>query len=110
MGARMDWGHGFIPRIDQRNWSGVDRALGPPGRLPLEGSPLAVPWVIVDLAWVRTKPSVLADLRGHGVRVLLDGHGWRYREFATFGVAKLTSQPYAPPAPLEASDLDAVRR
>jgi len=106
----MDWGHGFIPRIDQRNWSGVDRALGPPGRLPLDGPPLDVPWAIVDLPWVRTKPSVLADLRGHGVRVLLDGGGWRYRELATFGVARLTNQSFAPQAPLDASDLGAVRQ
>ena len=87
----MDWGHSFIPRIDQRNWSGVDRALGPPGRLPLEGAPLDVPWAILDLAWVRTKPAVLADLRGHGVHVLLDGSGWRYREPATFDIAYATA-------------------
>lgn len=74
----MDWGHGFIPRIDQRNWAGVDRALGPPGRLPLDGPPLDVPWTIVDLACARTKPSVLAELRAHGVKILLDGSGWRY--------------------------------
>ena len=38
----MDFGHGFVPRIDKRNWSGIDRALGPPGRLPLD-DPLELP-------------------------------------------------------------------
>jgi hypothetical protein len=77
--------------------------------LPLDGTPLDVPRAIVDLPWVRTRPSVVADLHSHGVRVLLDGGGWRYREFATLGVSKLTNQPYAPAGPLEVSDLKAVR-
>jgi hypothetical protein len=26
----MDFGHGFVPQIDKRNSSGIDRALGSP--------------------------------------------------------------------------------
>ena len=33
---QLDFGHGFVPRIDKRNWTGVDSALGPPGRLPFD--------------------------------------------------------------------------
>ncbi len=44
----LNFGHGFVPRIDKRNWSGVDRALalgGPPGCLPL-GDGVDLPWAI----------------------------------------------------------------
>ena len=39
---QLDFGHGFVPRIDKRNWTGADSALGPPGRLPFD-DPLDLP-------------------------------------------------------------------
>jgi hypothetical protein len=103
----MDFGHGFVPRIDKRNWSGIDRALGPPGRLPLD-DPLELPWLIVDLAWALGKPSIIDALHAHGVRVIGDASAWRYREQATFTIETMATAPYAPTAPID-SDGAAIR-
>ena len=97
----MDFGHGFVPRLDKRNWAGVDRALGPPGRLPLD-EPVDLPWVIVDLAWVMGKPSVVQALHAHGVKVIADSSAWRYREYATFSIDAMSRAPYAPSDPIGA--------
>ncbi len=88
----MDFGHGFVPRLDKRNWPGVDRALGPPGRLPLD-EPLDLPWVIVDLAWVVGKPFGRPGLHAHGVKVIADASAWGYREYATFSIAPCRAPP-----------------
>ena len=104
----MDWGHGFIPRIDRRNWSAVDRALGPPGRLPVDGTLLDLPWTIVDLDYARYRPSVIGELHAHGAKIVLDGGGWRYRESATFSVAAFTKRPFAPTQPLDLSDRSGI--
>jgi hypothetical protein len=103
----MDFGHGFVPRIDKRNWSGIDRALGPAGRLPLD-DPLELPWVILDLAWALGKPSIVDALHAHGVRVIGDASAWRYREQATFTIETMATAPYAPTAPIR-SDGTAIR-
>lgn len=96
---KLDFGHGFVPRIDKRNWTGVDSALGPPGRLPFE-DPLDLAWGIVDLALAHRKPTVVTDLHAHGVKVLADSSAWRYRESSTFAVEAMMSLPYAPPEPI----------
>ena len=82
--ADVDFGHGFLPRIDKPNWAGVDRAPGPAGRLPL-GDGLDLGWAIVDQAYARLRPSMPKDLRDHGVGLICDSSAWRYREVATFG-------------------------
>src|SRR5438046_2877427 len=97
----MDFGHGFVPRLDKRNWAGVERALGPPGRLPLDEA-VDLPWVIVDLAWVTGKPSVVEALHAHGVKVIADSSAWRYREYATFSIDAMSRAPYAPSDPIGA--------
>lgn len=99
----MDLGHGFLPRIDKRNWTGVDKTLGPPGRLPL-GDGVDLPWVIADHGYARKVPSMPKALRDHDVKMLLDSSAWRYREAATFSIEAMTSAPYAPPAPLAEVD------
>jgi hypothetical protein len=101
----MDSGHGFVPRLDKRNWAGVDRALGPPGRLPLD-EPVDLPWVIVDLAIGMGKPSVVQALHAHGVKVHADSSAWRYREYATFSVDAMSRAPYAPSDPIGARGAD----
>lgn len=95
----MDFGDGFLPRIDKRNWTGVDRALGPPGRLPL-GDGVELDWAIVDHAYARTRPSMPEALASHGVKTIVDSSAWRYREEATFDVGAMASAPYAPSSPL----------
>ncbi len=96
---QLDFGHGFVPRIDKRNWTGVDSALGPPGRLPFD-DPLDLPWAIVDLALAHHKPTVVTDLHARGVKVIADSSAWRYRETSTFAIAAMTNVPYAPVEPL----------
>lgn len=94
------FGHGFVPRIDKRNWTGVDRALGPPGRLPL-GDGVDLPWAIVDHAYAHVRPEMAQALRDHEVQVLYDSSAWRYREAATFSIESMTKAPYAPSHPIE---------
>lgn len=99
----MDFGHGFLPRIDKRNWTGVDRALGPPGRLPL-GDGVELDWAIVDHAYARARPSMPEALASHGVKTIVDSSAWRYREQPTFDVDAMASAPYAPDSPLTHRD------
>jgi len=104
----MEFGHGFLPRIDKRNWTGVDRALGPPGRLPL-GDGLELPWAIADHAYAHKLPSMVRALHDHDVKVICDSSAWRYREVPTFGIEAMTAPPYAPKEPIGQVD-DAFRR
>ncbi len=76
----MEFGHGFLPRIDKRNWTGVDRTLGPPGRLPL-GDGLELPWAITDHAYAHKLSSMVGALHDHDVKVICDSSAWRYRRF-----------------------------
>lgn len=101
----LDFGHGFVPRIDKRNWIGVDRALGPPGRLPL-GYGVDLRWVIVDHAYAHLRPEMVQALRDHDVRVLCDSSAWRYRESVTFSIEAMAKAPYAPPRPIDAPGED----
>ncbi len=98
---KLDFGHGFVPRIDKRNWTGVDSALGPPGRRPFD-DPLDLPWAIADLSFTHRKPTIVTDLHAHGVKVLADSSAWRYREASTFSIEAMMSVPYAPIDPLGA--------
>jgi hypothetical protein len=89
-------------RIDKCNRTGIDTALGPPGRLPFD-DPLDLAWAIVDLALTRDKPTVVTDLHAHGVKVIADSSAWRYRETSTFAIDSMTNVPYAPGEPLGAT-------
>ncbi|MGD9996594.1 MAG: hypothetical protein AB7L17_11825 [Ilumatobacteraceae bacterium] len=95
----MEFGHGFLPRIDKRNWTGVDRTLGPPGRLPL-GDGLDLPWAVADHAYAHKTPSIMRALHDHDVKVICDSSAWRYREAATFRVDAMAAAPYAPKEPV----------
>jgi hypothetical protein len=88
-----------MPRIDKRNWTGVDSALDPPGRLPFD-DPLDLSWSIVDHALAHRRPTVIADLHAHGVNVLADSSAWRYRETSTFAVDAMMNLPYSPSEPI----------
>lgn len=104
----INFGHGFLPRIDKRNWPGVDRALGPPGRLPL-GDGVDLPWAIIDHAYAHVRPEMVQGLRDHDVQLICDSSAWRYREPATFSVHSMTAAPYAPPRPVDVAGGDFQR-
>jgi len=89
----LDFGHGFIPRIGEENYKAVDRCVGP---TDLFSFSLDLPWAIVDGAWAERKPDLLATMREHGTKVLVDTHGWRYRYDSALGVEKLRSASWAP--------------
>lgn len=98
---QLDFGHGFVPRIDKRTgrvWTA--RSAHPavcrstirstcPGRSSTLPSP-------------SHKPTVVTDLHAHGVKVIADPSAWRYRETSTFAIAAMTNVPYAPAEPLGA--------
>lgn len=105
----MDFGHGFIPRIDARNAAGVDRAVGVPGQPTLEGVELRLPLVIAEGAWAATRPALLNHLKACGGQVLVDTSAWRFREPTTFSMAKYRATPYFPREPLHIDDEPALR-
>lgn len=105
----MDFGHGFVPRLDARTAAAVDRAVGSPGQPTLDGARLALPVVIADASWAVGKPPLLAHLRDSGSQVLVDSQAWRYREPATFTVDKYRRAPTAPLAPLTVDDEASLR-
>lgn len=96
----MDFGHGFIPRIDSRNAVAVERALGAPGQLAFETPELDLPWVIVDAFCGAAAPNLVAHLHERGTKVLVDTQAWRYRDPRTFAVPKHRDAPWAAAQPL----------
>jgi len=97
----LDFGHGFIPRIGEENYKAVDRCVGP---TDLFSFSLDLPWAIVDGAWAERKPDLLATMREHGTKVLVDSHGWRYRYDSALGVEKLRSASWAPSSAVSPGD------
>jgi hypothetical protein len=81
----FDWGHGFVPRVGKKNSIQIDRSLSPPNLL---SEPVELPWAIIDSHWAITQPHLLKQLREAGAKLLFDSQAWRYREGATFEVAK----------------------
>lgn len=106
----MEFGHGFIARVDERNHKGVDRGLGPPGQSTLLGDPPELPWVIADGAWALTQPPLVEHLREAGTKMVFDTHAWRFREAATFAMPKFRDMPSAPGGPLDLGDRRALGR
>jgi hypothetical protein len=103
----LDFGHGFIPRIGESNYKAVDRCVGPADLF--NQTVLDLPWAIVDGAWAHQTPDLLATLRAHGTKLLVDTHGWRYRYDAALGVGKLRDASWAPASPLAITDKVAGR-
>lgn len=105
----MDLGHGFIPRIDARNFKAVERCLTRDGPgLFHEG--LDLPWAVLEGPWgLERGASTLELCRDRSVAVLVDTQAWRYHDARTFAVDKFASTPYAPAGPLDLSDPDMLR-
>jgi hypothetical protein len=104
----MDLGHGFLPRIDSRNFKAVERCLLRDGPT-LFHQALDLPWVTLEGPWSLQRGSATIELfRDRNVKYLIDTQAWRYRDERTFAVDKFTSAPYAPPAPLGSCDRNAL--
>lgn len=106
----MDLGHGFLPRIDARNYKAVERCL------PREGPGLFnvgldLPWAILEGPWALQHGASTIELcRDRGISFLVDTQAWRYRDPRTFLMEKFTATPYAPAGPLARSDKVTVTR
>lgn len=99
----MDLGHGFIPRVDARNYKAVERCLTCDGP-GLFHEALDVPWAVLEGPWALQHGAATLQLcRDRGVSVLVDTQAWRYRDARTFLVDKFTAPPYAPTSPLSLS-------
>ena len=106
----MDLGHGFLPRIDARNYKAVECCLPRDGP-GLFNVGLDLPWAILEGPWALQHGSPTIELcRDRGVSFLVDTQAWRYHDPRTFLVEKFTTTPYAPAAPLAASDWWALSR
>jgi hypothetical protein len=104
----MDLGHGFLPRIDARNYKAVERCLPRDGP-GLFNVGLDLPWVVLEGPWaLQCGASTIELCRDRGVSFLVDTQAWRYRDPRTFTVDKFTATPYAPRAPLARSDRSAL--
>jgi hypothetical protein len=100
----MDLGHGFLPRIDARNYKAVERCLPQDGP-GLFSVGLDLPWAILEGPWaVQHGASTIELCRDRGVSFLVDTQAWRYRDPRTFTVEKFAATPNAPPGPLSPSD------
>lgn len=85
----MELGHGFLPRVDARNYKAVERCMAP-GSSNLFQAGLELPWATAEGPWAESNgESFLNSCRERGTKVLIDTHAWRYREPATFAVPKL---------------------
>lgn len=106
----MDLGHGFLPRIDARNYKAIERCL------PRDGPGLFnvgvdLPWAILEAPWALRHGAATVELcRDRGISFLVDTQAWRYRDPRTFLVEKFTATPYAPAGALAASDRPALSR
>ena len=104
----MDRGHGFLPRIDARNYKAIERCLPRDGP-GLFNVGLDLPWVILEGPWALQHGSSTIEMcRDRGVSFLVDTQAWRYRDSRTFLVDKFKATPYAPAGPLAANDRSAL--
>ncbi len=105
----MDLGHGFLPRIDARNFKAVERCLPRDGP-GLFNVGLDLPWAILEGPWALQHGASTIELcLDRGVSFLVDTQAWRYRDPRTFLVEKFATTPYAPAAPLAAAGRCPVR-
>lgn len=105
----MDFGHGFLPRIDARNYRAVERCLPRDGP-GLFHEDLKLPWAILEAPWALEGGKTTIELcHDRGVSYFVDTQAWRYSDSRTFGVEKFASTPYAPNAPVSLDDRIALR-
>lgn len=104
----MDFGHGFVPRIDVSNYKALDRVLGP--RQLFDPVELDLSWVILDGAWVHGQTELLERLHGAGVPYLVDTSAWRFQSDAAFDVRKLASMGHSPDQAWSGTELREFRR
>jgi hypothetical protein len=106
----MDLGHGFLPRIDARNYKAVERCLPRDGP-GLFSVGLDLPWAILEGPWALQHGASTIELcRDRGISFLVDTQAWRYRDPRTFLLEKFTATPYAPTGPLARTDKLALSR
>lgn len=103
----MEFGHGFVPRIDVGNYKALDRVLGP--RSLFDPVQLDLQWVILDGSWVYSQGELLQRLQAAGIRYLVDTSAWRFQSESAFEVNKLTAMGHAPQQPWTLSDLAEFR-
>ena len=104
----LDFGHGFLPRVELGNYRALERALGPQSLFDPE--PVSVPWVILDGSWVTTNRDILPMRRSAGTRYLIDTSAWRFQSDSAFDVARLANLPHAPRSTWGALSIDDFRR
>jgi hypothetical protein len=105
----MELGHGFLPRVDARNFKAVERCLSRDGP-SLFHEALDLPWVILEGPWSLQRGSATIEFcRNRSVQFLVDAQTWRYRDARTFSVEKFACVPYAPPAPLGSCNSTVLR-
>lgn len=97
--VEVDFGHGFIPRIDKSNYRALERVLQP--RSLFDVADVGLAWVILDGAWAPSNTEVLSVLKREGVRYLIDTTAWRFQHGSAFEIAKYRSLPHAPDRPWE---------
>jgi hypothetical protein len=83
----MDLGHGFLPRIDARNYKAVERCL-PRDGLGLFNVGLDLSWAILEgLCALQHGASTIELCRDRGVSFLFDTQASRYHDpRTTFGL------------------------
>jgi hypothetical protein len=100
----MELGHGFLPRIDARNYKAFERCLPGEGAGLFDGG-LDLQWAIVEGPWALQHGASTIELcRDRGVSFLVDTQAWRYRDPRTFLVDKFIATPYTPARPLIAAN------
>lgn len=105
----MDFGHGFLPRVDARNYRAVERCL-PRNGPDLFHEDIDLPWAILEATWALQDGETTIELcKDRGVSLMIDTQAWRYRDARTFRVPKFASTPYAPPGPISANDPAGLR-
>ena len=105
----VDFGHGFIPRIDARNYKAVERCL-PRSGPSLFQEDVELPWVIHEGPWATVQGKATIELcRFRGTKFMVDTQAWRYRDARTFSMKKFIEVPHAPAGPIFTVDKSELR-
>lgn len=104
----LDFGHGFLPRVEQGNYRALGRTLGPQSLFDPE--PASLPWVVLDGSWVAANPDSLPMLRTAGTRYSIDTATWRFQSDSAFSVARLVNLAHAPTRSWPELSVDDVQR
>jgi len=92
------WGHGFIPRVNERSRSGIMQALAP-SDLFTENTAL-VSCAIVDARMTLEDNDLHQAFRDRGVSMIIDTQAWRYSDPRTWNSA-WAKMSYAPQSPFK---------